>query len=196
MKTPSEYPAELSNLLKKVASLGVTPTKGHVAIPEVEREITENLIHSLNEEKSYLMVGAGDLTNLSSYRQIEFFEDRVDKLMSVKNKNNTVDTSSSKINNLHRYDGIIIFADWIAGQSEIPPALFDLNENLVKPKQLHVVEFKRNDCQKLTQVLDGSTILNWLKYKEWLKKNSSHMHLGYDILEFENIRLINLSPDY
>ena len=91
---------------------------------------------------------------------------------------------------------IIVFSDWISGAAELNHDFKFLGNCVNSKQEFYVIELAHFNHDKAIEISGGDAILKWFQYKQWLKINSSHMHLGYKTYTSKFLRILNLTPEY
>lgn len=196
MITPDAYSPELADYLRRVVSAGNIPTKYFLKKQEIEAILTNYLDAQCDADANICLLGSRDLNvpihnrNITYYDDRTFYQDLVDQKYKRHYRSNITEF------NVEEFDCVVIFSDWIAGLLQIDRRLETVNEFIIKPNKLILIEYNFLDKDKFVEINDQLEILNWCNYRRWFKHISSHMHLGYQRVKYETLDLIDLSPDY
>ena len=183
IKTPESYPTNLDKHLQYVATKGLVPGKLHVSYHQIIQDLHE-LVPLTNRSSQVLICGGYD------------FKLDVQLPDAVILENRHAEQCEKANINIHDYKKIIVFSDWISGANELSDDLKFVGNQIKAPQELYVVELAFFNHAKAIEIFGGNIRLKWFQYKQWLKFNSSHMHLGYKVHRAESLRVLNLTPEY
>ena len=183
IKTPDNYPVNLGKYLNYVASKGLVPGKRHVSYQEIIQDLKEHISFT-NSNSQVLICGGADLE----------LDVQIPDAVILENRH--AEQSEKTSINIHDYRKIIVFSDWISSAKELNNDFKFLGNNITFPQEFYVVELSCFNHVKAIETVSGNIRLKWFQYKQWLKFNSSHMHLGYKSHRTEFLRVLNLTPEY
>jgi len=196
MEIPVNYPPELKAYLDMVTKEGIVPSYYHVNSISIQNELIQFINERQYQNFQTLILGVGDKIKLLKIKNCDFIENRESSLVyrSADTTNLSRELKSAIITKDH--DCYIFFADWLATQDLDNDFLAQVNMEIIFPKKFYVIERYFDNIEKFLEVSPYSGTYNWIGYRNWFKQNSSHMHLGYKVIELQYVRVFDLSPEY
>lgn len=198
MFLPDTYPKELSGILDLYVKHDLPPSPIAVRYLEIATQFQALFNEKGLKPKKILDIGGRAAPYLYANKiEADIHEPRVRYHALLQELYGDRVTIISKLSNIDptNYDCVLYNIE--CGGLGVFPELYNFNKKFVKDLPVYAYRLKqREDSYALTRYLDDGELCDVLKAQETFKLFNSHMHMGINSVEYENLKLFNLTRDY